>query len=223
MKRIIALLLSLFISIGNDVNFIASEDKEYNADAYYTLEVMEPPDYRDIYGSNPVAARNLSCRAKTYKSNGKTIIYSSGNDHINAMWVEDGVSKNYDELPTEDTFQFTSDGFIIIPYDGQLLTSSENSNGHTMLVKCSVGGSYYRLDIQNMERWWCCVGRDLPTDVDASGKVIWNHTCRELRGESLPQGTVLGKAQEGTTITVSIYDATGDSVSNCSIKDLYTH
>lgn len=223
MKRIIALLLSLFLSIGNDINFIASEDKPYDADAYYTLDVMEPPNYRDIYGSNPVAARNLSCRAKTYKANGKLITYTDGAEHLNATWFEDGVTKKYDDLPNESKFTFESEGYIIIPYDGQLMTSSETSTGHSMVVKCHVAGQSYRLTIENMERWWCCVGRDLPTDTTADGQVVWKHTCRELKGESLPQGTVLGKAQDGTTISVSIYDSTGNSVSTCSIADLYKH
>lgn len=218
MKRLLAMLMSLFLSIFNNVDYQAQGDMQFVSEGYYTIDEGTAPDYRDLYGTNPVASKEVSCHPTTFKGSGKQVTYKDENTHIHGYWVVNREGMSYDKLPDGDTYTFENEGYIIMPYTGVLRTSSATSTGRVMVLSVEVGGVSYRLDIQNMERWWCCLGKLEPDDTDILSNPTWVHTCGELLDTQIRQGYVLGNAQEGTTITIAKSDG-----SAATWKEFYGH
>lgn len=218
MKKILAYLMSLFMAITNNIEFNMPGDLQYSRGSYYTIEEGKAPNYQDLFGSNPVAAKQTSCQPSTFKGSGKFVSYSDKAQHVQGVWVVNREDMRYDELPDGDSYQFESSGYIIMPYTGILKTSSKTSTGHSMVLIMDVGNTEYRMTVNNMERWWCCLGKLEPDTTDMIGQEIWVHTCDELQGTQMRQGYVLGNAQEGTTVAISKSDG-----SKVTWKDFYGH
>lgn len=218
MKRILALLLSLFTAITNNIDYQAQGDMPYQDDVYYTIDEGSAPDYRDLYGTNPVGSADVSCHPRTFKGSGEYLTYSDGKQHTRGVWIVNREGMNFDSLPDSSSYTFENDVYIIMPFTGVLRTSSKTSTGHTMILSISLDGQEYRIDIQNMERWWCCLGKDKPDAQDALGNSVWVHTCGELLDTQIRQGYVLGMAQAGTTVNVALSDGTP-----VTWKEFYNH
>lgn len=82
MKRLLAMLMSLFLSIFNNVDYQAQGDMQFVSEGYYTIDEGTAPDYRDLYGTNPVASKEVSCHPTTFKGSGKQVTYKDKNTHI---------------------------------------------------------------------------------------------------------------------------------------------
>lgn len=208
MKRLLSMLLSLFMAITNNIDYQAQGDMQFMHDSYYTIDEGSAPDYRDLYGTNPVASKEVSCYPTTFKGTGKDIVYSDTNKHMQGVWIVNRATMRYADLPDGSSYTFEAPGYILMPYTGVLRTSSTTSNGHTMVLSLEVDGTEYRMDIQNMERWWCCLGKLEPDSTDAIGNPVWKHTCGELLDTQVRQGYVLGNAAEGTTVNIALSDGT---------------
>lgn len=206
MKRLLAMLLSLFLAVSNNIEYQAQGDMEFAYGSYYTIDEGTAPDYRNLYGTNPVASKEVSCHPTTFKGSGKFVTYSDNNQHLQGVWIENRTPMRYSALPDGSSYTFESEGYILMPFTGVLRTSSATSTGHTMVLSVEVGNTEYRIDIQNMERWWCCLGKIEPDDVDVLGNPVWTHTCGELLDTQIRQGYVLGNAKEGTTVTIAKSD-----------------
>ena len=224
MKRLLAMLLALFSSITNNVDYQVQGDVPYSAGSYYTIEEGQAPDYRDIYGTPAVASREVSCKPNPFMGAREEVTYSDGAEHVNAYWLVGGESIAYDSLTDDTTFVFDSDSQIIIPYTGELLSASSTSDGTSMNVKCTVNGQDYQLQITGMDRWWCCMSRNETHKVpNKYGKLVWSHTCSELQGTTFNQGQVLGKSIAGETkVKIFVYTSS-KSITPCSIKELFNH
>lgn len=195
-KRLLAMLAALLMSIFNNVNYLPQEISTFNHGAYYTIDPGMPPDYRDIYDDTPVAGSNKSCVAATFRLKGYYINYNSElSPKIGGYWLENDVGKEYTEIENLNDFQFETSSWIICPYNGVLDNSSITSDGKSMKVDFTLNGDSYCILIDNMERWWCCSSKIEPDNADGT----WTHDCGELKGTQFKAGQVLGKAVEGST------------------------
>lgn len=223
MKKLLSTLLALFMSITNNVDYQPQNDVMYTANSYYTIEVDDAPDYRDMYGSVAVASREYSCKPATIPGKYKNVTYSDGETHVNACWIEAGVSMSFSEIPDESTYKFKSSRQIIIPYDGELLSSSATSDGTSMILKVKVDDDLYQLKLTGMDRWWCCMYRNEEHKVtDTLGASVWKHTCDELYGTTFSQGDIVGLSCEGTELEIYKY-VDSKATKACTLKELYTH
>ena len=204
------MLMALFISIFNDVDYQALSPSSFTHDSYFTIEEGESPDYRETFGAHTAAGMQKSCVSQTFTLNGKAVIYGDNKTRQGGYWFVNGESKKHSEL-TETQFVFTSDSKIICPYNGTLHSSSKTSDGLSMEIDFNFNNNMYRMQIKNMERWWCCDGKVEHDGTDQLGKPVWIHTCAELKGTSLKQGVYLGRAIANTT-TIDILDKSGNKV-----------
>ena len=224
MKRLLSMLLALFLSISNNVDYQVQGDVEYAAGTYYTIEEGQAPDYRNLYGSTAVASREVSCKPIPFKGTALPVIYDDNAQHINAYWFEGDVSKSYSELTVDENYTFEVTTQIIAPYSSVLLSSSQASDGQSMTVKCSVDGNDYQLQITGMDRWYCCMGRNENQKVtNTLGELVWKHTCSELQGTKFNQGQVLGKSIAGTTVIKVFNYTSSDKITPCSLTEFYNH
>lgn len=201
MKRLLAMLMSLFISMFENVDYQFHADTPFEHNAYFTVDVREEDiDYRDLYGKQIAAGSNYSCVPSTYSAASSVVNYNDGATRVGAEWIVANSSKDYSEI-TGDSFLFETDAKIVCPYAGTLITSSKTSNGRSMEIAINVGGNNYRMVVEEMERWWCCDGKISYDDPEAQE---WDHTCSELKGTTFKAGTCLGRATAGET-KVTIY------------------
>lgn len=222
MKRLLSMILSLFISMFNNVDYQMHDAMPFEHDAYYTIAEAEAPDYRMSFGDVTTAGRQRSCVSQLFTLNGHLIQYpTSMKGIIGGYWFVNSSSMKYDEL-SGNSYTFETDGKIICPYDGILKTSSVTSDGRSMDILFSLGDSIhdgYVMRITNMERWWCCDSKVDYDSTDQLGRGTWVHTCSELKGATLKQGVYLGRATAGNT-TITIYDDSGNKV---DFKTFYSH
>lgn len=217
MKRLLAMFLAWLMSLTNNVSYVVQGDMPFARGDYYTIEEGESPDYRDLYGQTPVNSRETVCHPTTFSGNPSYVVYNDGKKHNSAAWFANRVSMEYSKISGE-SYTFDDSVLIVMPYGGTLLSSSNTSDGHSMLLSCTVGENDYRIQIENMERWWCCLAKIQPDDTNALGESVWVHTCSELKGTQFPQGYVLGKAQAGTTIQVL-----GSDNKPIPLQEFYNH
>lgn len=205
MKRLLAMLMALFLSMFENVDYEYQDAVPFAHDSYYTVQVPEQTvDYRDLYGKQIAAADSVSCVPTTYSVACENVIYSDGVTRVGAKWVEARVKKDISEIK-DTTFTFESDTQIACPYSGTLMSSSKTGTGTVMEVAIALGGKNYRLFLEDMERWWCCEGK---ADYDNPEKETWVHTCNELKGTTFKSGTCLGRAKAGKT---KLYVMEGDT------------
>ena len=200
MKKILAMLMAMFISMFENVDYQYQAEVPFEHDAYYTVAIPEEEiDYRDLYGKQIAAGGNYSCVPTTYSVASYTVEYTDGATHAGAKWVVANEPKCIDDISGNE-FMFTTDCHIICPYAGTLLTSSNTSDGTSMEIAIAVNNKNYRLYIDGMERWWCCEGK---VTYDNPDNCSWIHTCNELKGTAFKAGNCLGRAlPDQTTIKV---------------------
>lgn len=219
LKKLLSMLLALFVALFNNVSYTATDDKDYTADSYYTVDVQEAPDYRDIYNSNATASKLNSCRTTNYSAQGRLVKYTDDVEY-KGYWFENSTLKNQSDIPDDKKFVFTSDCYIIIPFDGELVSESNTNSGHDMIVNCNVNNNKYRLTISNMSRWYCCMGRNNVSDM-YDLDYAWVHTSVEQQGKQFKQGNVLGMGvKDKTTIVVEYLPDKGDPVA-ISLQKFY--
>ena len=225
MKKLLALLTTLFVSIFNNVGFTTMADRPYTGEGYYKVDEGEPPDYRDIYNYNPSMSGKSNCRTTNWSSGGIDVDYSD--DEKNSQlaigkYVEANTTDKVDNLDVK-TITLKKHSYIIAPYDCTLLTSSNTSDGHTMELECTLGNNKYKIILKNMERWYCCNLRDMDVDASVSGNMLkypWVHNSEEQQGKSFRRGNVLGVAIPNVTTATVVKVGVGGT-KDCTWKTLY--
>lgn len=197
------MILAVFTSLFNGVNYQVSDDKPYGLDQYYTITEEEAPDYRVYYNKDFVAESNTSgCKTKNYKSNGKYVAYGNIVPTYRGYWLLDGEVAKLEDLQGQ-TLNFGKSGsYIICPYDATLLSKSETNDGHNMIIQIDLDGKSYILTFADMDRWYCCMSRTNPL-LDAGGNEVWAHTSMEQCGHQFKAGNVLGRATDETSVTIT--------------------
>lgn len=224
MKKLLALLTALFVSIFNNVEFTTTADRVYTADNYYKVDEADPPDYRDIYNFSPTASGKDNCKTANWSSNGREIKYDATTpaDTTKGMWFENRVDKSISDAELSGhTYTFTNSGYIIAPYDCTLQSSSKTNSGHDMVVVVELDGVKYRLTFSKMERWYCCMRKS--ADMDANANILdylWVHNSDEQQGKTFDRGCVLGSSISGeTTVTIVKLNALGES--DTTFQEMY--
>lgn len=209
--------MSFLLSLTNSVAYTPVEDKSITASNYYTIDEADAPDYRELYGGVATASSLVSCKTRNFSAQGKLVNYTENQDvTYHGYWLENSKVVTDAELPTSKSFKFSGESYIIMPYDGTLLTDSTTNNGHSMEVLCTVGSKTYKLKFTKMKCWYCDVGRTEPDN----GKYV--HTSDNQKGKSFKAGNVLGLSKEGTKVIV--HEMKDDKVveNGTSFKTLYT-
>lgn len=213
MKRLFALIIGFFVSMFNNVDYMVNDMQQFVPNSYYTIDVADPPDYREYYGATPSASNKLSCKTGNYSAGGKQIS-SVSSGVVKGYWLENMKLMRESAIPNVKEFTFESETLIIAPYDCTLETESVTNQGNTMTVICSISGKNYRLVFDNMVCWYCDVSRN--NLEETSGY----HTGDEQKGKKFKAGNVLGKAANGTTVVVSYIPENGDAQA-CTLLDMY--
>lgn len=216
MKRILSMILAVLFSISNNVDYQTNSDMVFVPDGYYTIEENEPPDYRYLTQNYSSLTSSGNCVGKSARRQRGALIHMT--ELSNYKYWFDYSDADADEayvtgLGDASSYTFTCEADIIAPQSLIVKTKSTDGGGHSMLLESTDGK--YTIYVENMERWFCCRNRQLPPDVDPS-TYTWTHTCN-VYGYTIPGGYLIGRAVEGTTVTVM---SGGRAV---SLADFYTN
>ena len=214
--------MAFLVSLSSNTEYTVTSDKPYTEE-YYTIDVEDPPDYREYYGSISTTDATKSCKTTNFSAQGKKIEGSTGywfvnnmtvnpdelDDHITAHHRNNDSTKDIDYYVVTDIF--TTGNYIIMPYSGTLQVDSKTNDCRSMTVYCSApNGTEYKLVIYNMDCWYCDVSRENPT----------YHTSDEQKGKKFLAGNVLGKANAGTTIKI-IPIKNGSAIGTSTLSQFY--
>ena len=217
MKRLLALIMTFFFAMNNNVAFQASDNSVYSPESYFRIEGNEAPDYRYMY-------ENYTNIQTTGKCLGQSMNASAGIKPLHVSdtgpykyWF-DGSDTEMDEKGTGlsafgDTYTFKDTAYIIAPQDCVVETRSSDGGGHSMKLTTTDG--QYTIYVQGMERWFCCRRRSTPDGVDPA-EYTWIHTINTY-GYKIQRGYLIGIATEGTTVHVEKADGT-----SISMTEFYT-
>ena len=220
MKRLLAMLLSLFTSLFSGLNYQVSEPKPFARDIYYKVDVAEAPDYRTLYDRSFVAESNTTgCKTQNYNDNGQVLLYQDIATSYPGYWFIANETHVVDDTLRLSSLDISSDGaYLICPYDATLLSFSSNNDGHSMQLRIELNGKSYKLTFENMDRWYCCMSRTNPL-YDSNGNEVWVHTSAEQQGHSFRAGNVLGKLTEESLVRIeALYPQT-----SCTMYDLFVN
>lgn len=215
MKKLLAIIVSVFISLFNNISYTAVVDKQYTDNNYYKVDVSDAPDYREYYSSVPSTAKKYACKTANYNAQGRKVKMTT-NVAYTGYWFENAVNMDEASLSnTSNSYTFASSGYIIIPFDGKLNTDSTTNNGENMTVICSVDGKDYQLTFTGMECWYCDVGRG------DSGESSKYHTSDNQKGKSFKAGNVLGRSIGGKTVVEIKPIKKGKVKGSCTLQQFY--
>lgn len=210
MKRLLALIMTFFFALNNNVSFQASDNSVYAPDNYYRIEGNESPDYRYIYENYTELQASGKCIGTSVN-----IAQSATDVHLteyssHLYWwdttCEEEITEGYLNS-LGNTYTFESRANIVAPRDCKVLTTVDDGGGHLLDLVTTDGK--YEIHIANMERLFCDRKRTLADDEDPL-KANWNHTV-SIKGYVVKKGCMLGISAEGTTVTVKAVDKTNDS------------
>lgn len=221
MKKLLAICVSLFFCMFAGLSYTQADNKAYNEDSYYKIDVEEPPDYRTLYDKTYVAQSNTSsCKTTNFSNSGKLIRYGTVDTGIPGYWFINNRSIGIDDaqLLNKKIVLDTEGQYIICPFDAELISESATNDGHSMVIKVNANGEEYRLTFSNMDRWYCCMGRTNP-EKDYDGNTTWTHTCEELKGHTFKGGNVLGLTTKDTTVEIARYN--GKSTDAANFYEMY--
>lgn len=238
MKRLIALLISLFTALGNNVAYVQPDHdlEQFTHNSYYIVEEGDAPNFRDIYSnSHSISIANtcsqstqrVSANAKRITITGQPNLISSGRGYY---IIDDGSDHTIADLPTSTTYTVTEDvdaicDYIVCPFPAELISKPACSPTGVLSVELTVGikgtnEEKYTMNISNLVRWNCCLNKPSPDaieDVNGTDIPIYVHTYSEWPTTEAVAGCILGEVKAGTTI--EIYDPSGNRV---SLQELYT-
>lgn len=205
------MLISLFFSISNNVDYQANSNEAFIPDSYFVLEGNEAPDYRYMYQNFDMTTSSGICLASSASRQSAELVHLTENGAYK-HWVsynDTGPIDNayFADLVDTNSYYFTEPTDIVAPQACIVKTKSTDGGGHSMLLETTDGR--YTLYFTGMERWFCCRSRSVPDGVDPKN-YTWVHTCN-VYGKTIPQGYLIGRAVEGTSFTIQ--DSSGRTVS----------
>lgn len=276
MKRLLTMLLSLVMSLTNNTSYSVVDNKEFpsagieanvpgdkdsedeqddgidKTTGYYTIDVRDAPDYRDMMSENPSNLETNTCKTSTFTLHPKHVPSSSG------FWVIDGktptidnitvgtstslVKRQKDDKDDSTTEHYMIGGFtkgsgkhaeavfsdsdnIVAPYDSTILTGGNLTlDTITLLCDKTAHGKdyYYKLVITGMRCWYCDYGR--PNALDTSKpNALATHTFKKMQGHKIAAGCVVGRATKDTCITIYKCKKDGEPIDEAvSVVEFYT-
>lgn len=201
MKRVLAMLFSVFLSIQNNVGIQFSGDDAFVVGSYYTIQNTEQPDYRKLYTRGVQLKSADNCTPNTRMGKGLATIQSQSSAGLSAYWVAEstGATMSLSDVPDSNVYTYKEAGDIIAPLNCTIATSATSGGGHYMRLD-SLDGKYTFV-IENMERWYCCRYRK-ESGYDTHGNPVqWEHGI-DVCGTTVNAGQLVGLAVEGTEIRV---------------------
>lgn len=200
MKRILAMLMTVFFSIQNNVGIQFSADNVFVVDSWYTIQENSQPDYRQLYTHGVQLTSADNCTKSTRNAKNLVQIASDSSPGLSAYWIAEGDgSMSINDVPDEGTYTWDKTGEIIAPLNCIVSSTATSGGGHSMRLDTVAGD--YTFVIENMERWYCCRYRK-SSGVDENGnEVPWIHTV-DIGGSLIKAGQLVGMAKEGTTVKV---------------------
>lgn len=223
MKEIIAICISVFYSLFNNVDYQPTNSNEFVPGEYYTIEDNYTPDYRELYESGVTSASTSSrCNPKSTEALSKTLL-PSNQSTVKTYWIEaetfvaDG--KDISSLMSDPMcYTFAESARIVMPLDGRVVTHSDSSdNGH--YIELTVAEDTYKLVFANLGYWYCCRGL-VSSATDNLLDINFEH-CTDHFGTTLQAGQLVGYAVEGTTFQVQKYNESAQRYETIPITDFY--
>ncbi len=210
MKRLLAMILTVFFSIQNNVGIQFSGDTSFVVDSWYKIPEATAPDYRQLYSSGIQLTSADNCTPSTRVAQNAVQVDSENTIGVSAYWFAESEDELYiSDITDEVEYTWSEAGEIIAPLNCTVVTPSTSGGGHSMRLD-TVSGDYTFV-FENMERWFCCRYRK-----DNAENAQWSHTL-DVSGTTIKAGQLIGFAQKGTT--VKVYNTkTGNIV---SIKSFY--
>ena len=235
MKELLSLILAFLTSLGTSTEFCRVADKPYTAN-YYTIEVEDPPDYREFFNSSTSASNETNCKTTVYTAQGKRVQSSVG------YWVANNQTYQLDSLggkckPHRSTNKVQQDNkidyyrvsecfsegvYIIMPYSGTLQSPSSNTRNNSITVFCThpETGVTYKVQFSKMRCWYCDIGRNGALDKEEEEGNLF-HTSGEKVGKKFPAGSVLGVATDKTFFNITPIDDSESAIGTATLKQFY--
>ncbi len=229
------MVLAFITSLGTSTEFSIVDDKPYTGN-YYTVDISDPPDYREFYSQGSSASNETNCKTTVYMAQGKRVDGSVG------YWVANNQTYSIDSLggksvphyPTDyvnkdnevDYYKatecFTEGVYIIMPFSGTLQSPSANTQNNSMTVFCEhpETGVRYKLKFCKMRCWYCDIGRNGALSKDTKQGTLY-HTSDERAGKKFPAGSVLGVATDNTYFQIVPIDDTDSALGTATLEEMY--
>lgn len=234
-KELLSLILAFFTSLGTSTEFSIVQDKPYTTN-YYTVDVTDPPDYREFFSSGASASNETNCKTTVYSAQGKRVDGSVGYWVANNQTYQIGSlgGKVVAHTPTDYVTQenkidyykveecFTEGVYIIMPFSGTLQSPSSNTMNNSITVYCThpETGVQYKLKFCEMRCWYCDIGRDGALDKSGEHGTMY-HTSDEKAGKKFPAGSVLGVATDKTYFQIVPIDQSEASIGTADLVQFY--
>lgn len=229
------MLLAFITSLGTSTEFKIVQEKPYSGN-YYTIDISDPPDYREFFNSSTSASNETNCKTSVYSAQGKRVegsvgywIVNNQTYHIDSMAGKVKGHKSTDTVNSKNKIDyykvskcFTEGSYIIMPYSGTLQSPSANSKNNSITVFCEhpETGVTYKLKFCNMRCWYCDIGRDGALDTSKDCGDMY-HTSDEKAGKKFPAGSVLGVATDKTYFQIVPIDDSESSMGTATLKQFY--
>lgn len=235
MKEFLAMVLAFITSLSTSTEFRIVDDKPYTSD-YYTVEVSDPPDYREFHGSGESASSEVSCKTTVYTAQGKRVENSSG------FWIANNQTYTLGSLPgkvvphkpTDSVVNknridyytvkkcFTEGTYIIMPYTGELKSPSSNKQNNSITVTCQNPDTMvrYKLNFCAMRCWYCDISRKGALSKESEEGSMY-HTSDDKEGKKFPAGTVLGVATDNTYFQIVPIDSDDSAIGTATLEEFY--
>ena len=215
MKRMLAMLMTVFFSIQNNVGVQFSADNAFMVDSWYTIQEDTAPDYRQLYTGGVQLTSADNCTPSTRTVQDAVQIESETTTGMSAYWFAESLdTMSVTDVPDETEFVWETSGEIVAPLNCVVSTSATSGGGHSMRIDTVAGD--YTFVFEDMERWYCCRYRKGSGTDEEGTPVPWSHTV-DIAGRTIKAGQLVGFAKEGTT--VKVYDTRSGNL--ISIKSFY--
>ena len=203
MKRILAMLASLWFAIANNIGYQASADVPYQAGEYFVIEEGFSPDYRSLYDKQPIAGGNNNCFYSTHPVQSGLHLYTGDDlkqyEDLCAFTKDAYKEWKTGNIPDTTGYAPPAGSYIYSPFAGKILSNPTTSDGTAMEVRVELSnGEKYVISITGMECWYCDIARDL--SVVEPDKF---HTYSDLgKAATVKAGSLLGVAGDNCNIMI---------------------
>ena len=220
MKKLFTYLMLWLTAVSADVTFTPAGDVPFTStDNYYNGHNHEETNYQETYASyiDDASKSDSSCWTSIRYTEDDAVNVPTSTQGWKWMLYSSDSNQEFPELSTdaETTLLGATDGQIIIaPGTCTVITDAAESKYGTYM-QVEVGDGAYTITFDNMERWFCCFGRN----IDEKNDIGFTHSSN-AKGVKLRQGNIIGAATPDTTVTIQ--KGTSASGRVISLKEFYT-
>ena len=184
MRRILAMLLSVFFSIFNNTNYVASSKPNFNPggiymfeneDGYTTQELNEKRTGTDDTNETPQKDDDATKQGGTYSPTAGKKLSNDDLDQTKYTWSDEDIQKNKR---------------IVMPEDGTVINDENKGNGgHDLTIKA--GDKTF--EFRNMQCRY--------PEINKEQQEVWTN-IEDLTGRKISSGSTIGIAKVGTTLEI---------------------